>query len=159
MVKAGILTISDLGSQGKRVDTAGPHLKEIVEKLGWSVEQYEIVPDKRIVISIKLKEWSDEIGLDLILTTGGTGFAETDVTPEATLDAIEKPAPGISEAMRMRGLAKTPMAMLSRGVSGIRGKTLIINLPGSERGAVESIEAVLDALPHALDVLMGKPGH
>jgi len=159
LVKVGILTISDLGSVGKRVDTAGKRLREIVEKKGWKVERYEILPDEKGAISSRLREWSDDVGLDIVLTCGGTGFADRDITPEATLEVLDKHASGIPEAMRAAGLQKTPMAMLSRAVAGIRRKTLIINLPGSERGAVESIEAVLEALPHALDVIAGKPGH
>jgi molybdenum cofactor synthesis domain-containing protein len=159
MIKVGILTISDLGSAGKRADTAGKCLIERIQEKGWSVERYEIVPDEKPIIAARLKEWSDQIGLNLILTTGGTGFAARDVTPEATIEVLDKPAPGISEAIRAAGLLKTPMAMLSRAVAGIRKSTLIINLPGSERGAIESLDAVLEALPHALDVIGGKPGH
>jgi len=153
----GILTVSDLGAKGEREDTAGARLKQLAEEMGWMVTRYEIVPDEKSLISDKLREWAGEA--NLILTCGGTGFAERDVTPEATLDVLDRQTPGISEAMRMAGLKKTPRAMLSRAVSGIRGSTLIINLPGSEKGAVESFEAVRDALPHALDVLRGEPGH
>ena len=159
MVKVGILTISDLGSVGKRADTAGERLIERIREKGWAVERYEIVPDEKQIISARLKEWSDDVGLNLILTNGGTGFSDRDVTPEATIEVLDKSAPGIPEAMRAAGLLKTPMAILSRAVAGIRKSTLIINLPGSERGAIESLEAVLEALPHALDVIMGKPGH
>ena len=159
MVRVGILTISDLGSVGKRADTAGESLIERIREKGWVVERYEIVPDEKPIISARLKEWSDEVGLNLILTNGGTGFSDRDVTPEATIEVLDKSAPGIPEAMRAAGLSKTPMAILSRAVAGIRKSTLIINLPGSERGATESLEAVLEALPHALDVIMGKPGH
>ena len=159
MYRAGILTVSDLGSRGEREDTSGMALQEMVEGLGWTVERYEIVPDERDIISERLRTWSDEEELQIIITTGGTGFSERDVTPEATLDVLHKEAPGIPEAMRLDGLAKTPMAILSRGVSGIRHRTLIVNLPGSRKGAVESLEAVIQALPHAIDVIMGKPGH
>ncbi len=159
MYRAGILTVSDLGSRGEREDTSGKALQEMVEGLGWTVERYEIVPDERDIISERLRTWSDEEELQIIITTGGTGFSERDVTPEATLDVLHKEAPGIPEAMRLDGLAKTPMAILSRGVSGIRHRTLIVNLPGSRKGAVESLEAVIQALPHAIDVIMGKPGH
>jgi len=159
MVRVGILTISDLGSAGKRADTAGERLIERIREKGWAVERYEIVPDEKQIISARLKEWSDEVGLNLILTNGGTGFSARDVTPEATVEVLDKSAPGIPEAMRAAGLSKTPMAILSRAVAGIRKSTLIINLPGSERGAIESLEAVLEALPHGLDVIMGKPGH
>jgi len=159
MVKAGILTVSDMGSKGKREDTAGARLKEIFESRGWATDRYAIVPDEKDAIRDKLIAWSDRDGLDIICTTGGTGFADRDITPEATVEVVEKQVPGIPEAMRAVGLKKTPMAILSRAVAGIRGHTLIINLPGSERGAVESIEAVIEAIPHAIDVIRGKPGH
>jgi molybdenum cofactor synthesis domain-containing protein len=159
MIRVGILTVSDLGSRGEREDTAGRTLGERIEAMGWVVECYEIVPDERGVISEKLREWADDARLDFILTTGGTGFADRDVTPEATLEVLDKQAPGIPEAMRAAGSKKTPMAILSRGVAGIRGCTLILNLPGSMKGAVESLEAVREALPHAIDVIQGRPGH
>jgi molybdenum cofactor synthesis domain-containing protein len=159
MIRVGILTVSDLGSRGEREDTAGKALKEKVEEMGWSVDRYEIVPDETGVISDRLREWADDTGLQLILTTGGTGFADRDATPEATLEVLDKQAPGIPEAMRAAGQKKTPMAILSRGVAGIRGHTLILNLPGSMKGAVDSFEAVREALPHAIDVILGKPGH
>jgi molybdenum cofactor synthesis domain-containing protein len=159
MIRVGILTVSDLGSRGEREDTAGKALKEKVEEMGWSVDRYEIVPDEKGVISDRLREWADDTGLQLILTTGGTGFADRDVTPEATLEVLDKQAPGIPEAMRAAGQKKTPMAILSRGVAGIRGHTLILNLPGSMKGAVDSFEAVREALPHAIDVILGRPGH
>ena len=155
---AGILTVSDKGSRGEREDTSGPALKDILESAGFSVERYEIVPDDQDRIRDTLIAWSDLHRLNLILTTGGTGFAPRDRTPEATAEAIDRAAPGISEAIRFFGLQKTPRAMLSRGVSGARGRTLIINLPGSERGARESIEAVLSSLPHALELLSGQGG-
>jgi molybdenum cofactor synthesis domain-containing protein len=159
MIRVGILTVSDLGSRGEREDTAGKALKEKVEEMGWSVGRYEIVPDEMVVISDRLREWADDTGFQLILTTGGTGFADRDVTPEATLEVLDKQTPGIPEAMRAAGLKKTPMSILSRGVAGIRGRTLILNLPGSMKGAVESLEAVREALPHAIDVILGRPGH
>ncbi len=159
MITVGILTISDMGSAGEREDTAGKRLREIIERMEWKVERYEIVPDEKDIIAARLREWSDDVNLSLILTTGGTGFADRDVTPEATTEVLDKQAPGISEAMRASGLQKTPMAMLSRGIAGIRRHSLIINFPGSEKGAVESLEAILDALPHALDVIRGEPGH
>lgn len=159
MIRVGILTVSDLGSKGEREDTAGRALRERVEEMGWAVERYEIVPDDRDVISDRLREWADHAGVELILTTGGTGFSDRDITPEATLDVLHKQAPGIPEAMRAAGLKKTPMSILSRGVAGIRGRTLILNLPGSLKGAVESLESVREALPHAMDVILGRPGH
>ena len=159
MIRVGILTISDLGSKGEREDTAGKALEERVKEMGGSVDRYEIVPDETSVISDRLREWADDAGLEFILTTGGTGFSDRDVTPEATLEVLDKQAPGIPEAMRAAGLKKTPMAILSRGVAGIRGRTLIVNLPGSMKGAVESFDAVKEALPHAVDVILGRPGH
>jgi len=159
VIRVGILTVSDLGSRGEREDTAGRALQGRVEEMGWAVDRYEIVPDEAGVISGRLREWADDAGLELILTTGGTGFADRDVTPEATLEVLDKKAPGIPEAMRAAGQEKTPMAILSRGVAGIRGRTLILNLPGSMKGAVESLEAVREALPHAIDVILGKSGH
>jgi molybdenum cofactor synthesis domain-containing protein len=159
VIKVGILTVSDLGAKGEREDTAGRVLRERIEGMGWVVECYEIVPDEKDVISARLRAWADDLQLQLILTTGGTGFAQRDVTPEATLEVLDKQAPGIPEAMRAAGLEKTPMAILSRAVAGIRRGTLIVNLPGSKKGAQESLEAVTEALPHALDVIQDKPGH
>ena len=159
MIRVGILTVSDLASRGEREDTAGEALRGIVARMGWTVERYEIVPDERAIISDRLRQWADDVRLALVLTVGGTGFSPRDVTPEATLDVLDRQAPGISEAMRAAGLCKTPHAMLSRGVSGLRGATLILNLPGSRKGAVESLEAVEPALPHAVDVMLGRPGH
>ncbi len=150
----GILTLSDKGSVGERVDTSSEVIRELVADLGTVVE-YQILPDERAQISEFLRQWCLQ-GLDLVLTTGGTGFAPRDVTPEATLDVIEKEAPGIAEAMRYAGLQKTPHAMLSRGIAGICGQTLIVNLPGSERAARESLEAILPALPHALKTVRGE---
>ncbi len=152
--RIGILTLSDKGAAGQRVDTSSEAIRALVEGLGTVVE-YRIIPDERALIADLLKQWSAQ-GLDLILTTGGTGFAPRDVTPEATREVLDKEAPGIVEAMRLSGLQKTPHAMLSRGVAGIRGRTLIVNLPGSERAARESLEAVLPALPHALKTVRGE---
>lgn len=155
----GVLTISDLGAQGRREDVSGETIKEIVtERLGAEVTEYEIVPDERELIETVLVEWADVSKVDLILTTGGTGFSPRDVTPEATQAVIERQAPGLAEAMRSQGLKKTPHAMLSRAVAGIRGKTLIINLPGSPKAVRESLEVILPALPHAIEILKGKAG-
>lgn len=153
--KAGVLTVSDKGARGEREDKSGDAVRELLGLAGIETTGCRVVPDELDEIKRALVEWSDE-GLDLIVTTGGTGFSARDVTPEATLAVIEKSAPGISEAMRLAGLESTPKAMLSRGVSGIRGRTLIINLPGSEKGVRESLEAILPALPHGLEVLTGK---
>jgi len=155
-ISVGILTISDKGSRGERIDTSGGLIKEIVEqKLGARVEKYEVVPDEKRTVIEKLKEMVDA-GIDLILTTGGTGLSPRDVTPEATMEVIEKEVPGIEEAMRMKGLEKTPRSMLSRGVAGVRKGSLIINLPGSPKAVSESLEVVLQAIPHALDIISGR---
>jgi len=157
MFRAGILTISDKGAAGDRQDTAGPALAQLLDPRCFTVPCYRIVPDEYEDIVSALVAWSDKEKLDLILTCGGTGPAPRDLTPEATLAVAERGVPGIPEAMRMAGLAKTPHAMLSRGVAVIRGNTLIINLPGSEKGATESLTAILPALPHALEKLRGSP--
>ena len=154
-MKVGILTVSDKGARGEREDRSGPAVREIMEAEGGEVVRQRIVPDEPGLIRAALVEWSDE-GLDLILTTGGTGFSPRDWTPEATKAVIEREAPGITEAMRQAGMKKTPTAMLSRAVAGIRKATLIINLPGSEKGVRESLEAIMDALPHGVGILKGQ---
>jgi len=162
-IRVGVLTISDWGAQGRREDVSGETIKEIVtERLGAEVTEYEIVPDEQDVIETMLVEWADVSGVDLILTTGGTGFSPRDVTPEATRAVIERHAPGLTEAMRSQGLKKTPHAMLSRAVAGIRGSTLIVNLPGSPKAVRENLEVILPALPHAIEILRGEaaaPNH
>lgn len=158
MIRAAVLTISDKGYAGEREDKSGRVLKELVSKLPGEVCHYEIIPDEKETIKEKLVTCCDQLKVDLVLTTGGTGFSSRDVTPEATLEVIEKRAPGISEAMRMESLKVTPRAMLSRAEAGIRGKTLIINLPGSPKGAKECLEAILPALVHGIDILQGKTG-
>ncbi len=157
MFKVGILTISDKGAAGERADTSGPQLAGVLPLQNFQVGALKIVPDEYEAIVAQLMAWSDEQHLDLILTTGGTGLSPRDVTPEATLAVAQRLVPGLPEAMRAAGLAKTPHAMLSRGVAAIRGATLIINLPGSPKGARENLEAVLPALPHALEKLKGDP--
>ncbi len=154
-MKIGILTVSDKGARGEREDRSGPAIGEMMAAEGAEIVRTRVVPDEPEVIRKVLIEWSDE-GLDLVLTTGGTGFSPRDWTPEATRAVIEREAPGIAEAMRQAGMKKTPTAMLSRGVAGLRKSTLIINLPGSEKGARESLEAIMDALPHGIEILKGR---
>jgi len=157
-ILVGILTISDKGWKGERIDESGGLIKKIVEeKLEAQVKKYEVVPDEKGIIVEKLKEMVDE-GIDLILTTGGTGLSPRDVTPEATREVVDKEVPGIEEVMRMKGLEKTPHSILSRGVAGVRKASLIINLPGSPKAVSESLEVVLPAIPHALDIILGRGG-
>jgi molybdopterin adenylyltransferase len=156
-MKAGILTISDKGSRQERVDTSGPAVTEVLKEIGAVIEKYEIVPDERDVIAQKLVEYTDNLHLDLVVTTGGTGVAPRDVTPDATRLVIEKEVPGMAEAMRMESLKKTPHAVISRAMAGIRGRTLIINLPGSPRGATENLRAILKAISHAVSKIQGDP--
>lgn len=158
MIKVGIITVSDKSSQGKREDKAGPVIQEIVTDKGWEVSATAIIPDEQKIIEEKLIECADELGMDVIFTTGGTGFAERDVTPEATMAVIHRHAPGIAEAMRWESFKITPMAMLSRATAGIRGKTLIINLPGSPKAVKECLAVVLPALEHGVEILQGVAG-
>ena len=150
-----VITISDKGAAGKREDTSGVSLKEILQKEGFNVVYYEIIADDKEAIAATLIRLSDELKISLIVTTGGTGVSPSDVTPEATRQIIEKEIPGMAEAMRAESLKKTVHAMISRGVVGIRGKSLIVNLPGSKRASQENIEVILSALPHAIDKILG----
>jgi molybdenum cofactor synthesis domain-containing protein len=154
-IRVGILTCSDRGSKGEREDHSGAMLKELVREIGGEVLSYVIVPDEKEVIIEKLIDMVDYQKLDLVLTTGGTGFSPRDITPEATMNVIQKNVPGIAEFMRMESMKITPRAMLSRGVAGIRRRSLIINLPGSPKAARECFEAVIPALPHGLEILRG----
>ena len=151
--KAAVITVSDKGFAGERKDTSGPALKALLEGEGYSVIHCAIVPDDRAKISAELIKCADELGCSLVLTTGGTGFSQRDITPEATLDVVERLAPGLPEAMRAESMKITPRGCLSRETAGIRGKTLIVNLPGSEKAAKENIMAVLGALDHGLEML------
>lgn len=159
VIRLGILTLSDKGARGEREDSSGAAIRELTAGLGAEVQRYQIIPDERALIAAVLQEWADSADLDLILTTGGTGLAPRDVTPEATLAILDRQAPGLAEAMRQEGLHHTPMAMLSRGAAGVRGRTLIVNLPGSERGVRESLGAILSVLPHAVETLQGAADH
>jgi molybdenum cofactor synthesis domain-containing protein len=158
MATVGILTISTKGAAGEREDASGEVIRELVTAppLSATVPERAIVADDRAAIEQTLRRWTDELHLDLILTTGGTGLSPTDVSPEATLAVLDRQAPGIVEAMRRETLAKTPFAMLSRAVAGTRGATLIINLPGSPKGVRECLEVVLPVLPHAIELVSGK---
>ena len=156
MIKVGILTISDKGSRGEREDLSGKTIKDIIAKIGGEVQYYKIIPDEKEMIKEELIKAVDKLNLDLILTTGGTGLGKRDVTPEATLAIIEKEVPGISEIIRSESFKKTNRAILSRGVAGIRKESLIINLPGSPKGARESLEIILEALPHGIEILKGQ---
>jgi molybdopterin adenylyltransferase len=153
MITAAVLTLSDKGAKGEREDLAGPLIREMIAGIGASVEFYEILPDEKDLIKEKLIDYSKKV--DLIVTTGGTGLSPRDVTPEATREVIEREIPGIAEAMRLAGLEKTKRAMLSRSVAGVRGKTLIINLPGSPKAVKEGLEAIMDVLPHAVEKIKG----
>lgn len=156
MIKVGILTISDKGARGEREDQSGKLIEEIVKKIEGEVKYYQIIPDEKDIIQDELIKAVDGLHLDLILTTGGTGLGKRDVTPEATLAVIEKEVPGISEIIRSESFKQTNRAILSRGVAGIRKESLIINLPGSPKGVKESLEIILDALPHGIEIIKGQ---
>jgi len=156
MIKVGILTISDKGSKGEREDLSGKVIEEVVKKINGEVKYYQIIPDEKNIIQEELIKAVDKLHLDLILTTGGTGLAKRDVTPDATLEIIEKEVPGISEIIRSESFKKTDRAILSRGVAGIRKESLIINLPGSPKGVRESLKIILEALPHGIEILKGQ---
>ena len=152
-IRVAILTVSDGVSTGKREDGSGKVIREIIEKESWEVVKYQVIPDEREEITKVLKDFSDNGKIDLVLTTGGTGLSTRDWTPEATREVIEREVPGLAEAMRVKTSDKTPMAILSRGIAGVRNKTLIINLPGSPKGVKECLDAVLEVISHGIEIL------
>jgi len=156
-MKAALLVLSDRGARGERADSSGPALENWLRQKGVSTGRCEVIPDEAVLIADRLREWSDSNAFDLILTCGGTGVSPRDVTPDATGTVLDRVIPGFGEVMRARSLEKTPHAMISRAVAGIRGRTLIINLPGSPKGAVENLEAVWQAVPHAVAKIQGDP--
>ncbi len=156
--RAAVLTLSDKGARGERVDTSGAAIRELLASIGAQVTRYEVIPDDRDRIANTLRRWADGGDLDVIVTTGGTGLSPRDVTPDATAAVIDYSVPGMAEAMRAEGLRHTPMAMLSRAVCGVRGRTLIVNLPGSEKGVRESLAVLLPVLAHAIETLRGDAG-
>lgn len=158
MFQAAIITASDKGSQGLREDVSGQVVREILELNGYAVVHQVILPDDRQQLADAMRKLCDEVGVDLILTTGGTGFSRRDITPEATLDVVERLVPGIPEAMRLNSLQITRRAMLSRAVAGIRKGTLIINLPGSPKAVRENLEYVITELAHGIEILRGEAG-
>lgn len=155
MITVAVLTLSDKGSKGEREDSSGLLIQDMLKAINAEVKFYDILPDEKELIKKKLIKYSKEV--DLILTTGGTGLSPRDVTPEATLDVIDKQIPGIAEAMRSEGLRKTNRAMLSRAVAGVKGSALIINLPGSPKAVKENLSVILDVIPHAIEKLKGDP--
>jgi molybdenum cofactor synthesis domain-containing protein len=156
MLKVGVITASDKGSRGEREDLSGALLKELVKEVDGEVVAYIVLPDEQQLLAEKMKEWADELSLDLILTTGGTGFSVRDVTPEATKDVADRMVPGIAEVMRYESYKITPKAMLSRAVAAIRKRTLIVNMPGSPKAVKECWQAILPALPHGIQILKGE---
>jgi len=153
MITVAVLTLSDKGSKGEREDTSGPLIREMLKGMGARVKYYEVLPDEKEMIKEKLREYS--LKADLILTTGGTGLSPRDVTPDATLEVIEREIPGIAEIMRAEGMKKTSRSMLSRAVAGVRREALIINLPGSPKAVRENLAAILDVIPHAIEKIKG----
>jgi molybdopterin adenylyltransferase len=158
MFRVGVITVSDKGSRGEREDLSGPILIKLVQDLDWEVVEYVVLPDDQILLAEKMRQWTDELCLDLIFTTGGTGFAMRDVTPEATLSVADRLVPGIAEVMRLESLKVTSRAMLSRAVAVLRKQTLIINMPGSPKALRECFEAIAPAIGHGIQILKGEAG-
>ena len=156
MYTAAVITISDKGYRGERVDTSGPNLCNILKEKGYDVVYSSILPDDKEMIQAELCKCADELGIALVLTTGGTGFSPRDITPEAAMAIIERPTPGIPEAMRAESMRITPKGCLSRSVAGIRGRSLIVTLPGSKKASAENILAVIDPVEHGLEMLLGE---
>ena len=156
MKRVAIITASDAGHKGEREDLSGPRIIEVIEKIGYKKVNYQILPDEQDLLEKAMRELADSGDVDLILTTGGTGFSKRDCTPEATRNIIERETPGIPEAMRQMSLSFTKRAMLSRAVAGIRGNTLIVNLPGSPKAVEECLEYILSELDHGLEILLGE---
>jgi molybdenum cofactor synthesis domain-containing protein len=152
-ITAAVLTVSDRSSRGEREDRSGRVIEELLQSIGAEIKKYRVVPDERDIITQNLRELSDSVKADLIVTTGGTGLGPRDVTPEATLEVIDKRVPGLEEAMRAESIKITPHGMLSRAVAGLRNQTLIINLPGSPKAVRETLSVVLPALPHAVEII------
>jgi len=156
MLNLGILTISDKGWHGERRDESSTAIKDYLSRLDSQLVRYEVVPDEADIIAGKLAEWADDGSVDIILTTGGTGLGPRDVTPEATLRVVDKVVPGLTEAMRAETFHRTPLAILSRAVAGIRSKCLIVNLPGSPKAVRECLEVILPAIPHGIQIIKGE---
>lgn len=156
MLRVGVITASDKGSRGEREDLSGPTLIKLVQEIGGEVVEYVVLPDEQTILAEKMCQWVDELGLDLILTTGGTGFSMRDVMPEATLSVADRLVPGIAEVMRMESLKVTSKAMLSRAVAVLRKQTLIINMPGSPKAVRECFAAIAPAIPHGIQILKGE---
>lgn len=156
-IRVAVVTISDRSSRGERPDSSGPALAALIQGQGWELTQYGVIPDEFELIRDTLIDYCDRDVADILLTTGGTGFSPRDVTPEATQAAMQRAAPGLAEAMRQESLKVTPHAMLSRAAAGIRGRTLVINLPGSPKAAVENLGVVLPVLPHAVELIRNDP--
>lgn len=156
MITVAVLTLSDKGSRGEREDLSGPAINEMLKGIGAEVKYYEILPDEKEMIKARLVEYAAKV--DLILTTGGTGLSPRDVTPDATQEVIDKEIPGIAETMRSEGMKKTSRSMLSRAVAGVKGQTLIINLPGSPKAVRENLDVILEVIPHAVEKIKGDTG-